>query len=180
MRLTILTRRYAGALFGAAKDADAIDRVESDLGLIAYSLQTMPRLREVLSHPLIPAGRKKEIVAEVFKSRIQDVTRHFLDLLIDKRREEILEEVEREYVRLANEFRGVMPVSGASAVPLTSEERARLRAGLEEFTGKRVELQLEEDGSLIGGLVLRIGDTVIDGSVRGYLASLKDQLLGRE
>ena len=178
MRLTTLARRYAGALFRAAKDADAIDNVESDLGLISYTLQAAPRLREALAHPLIPPARKKEIVAELFEGAIQDVTLHFLGLLIDKRREEVLEDVEPEYVRLANEFQNIMPVVVTSAVPLTSDEVAGLQAKLAEFTGKKVELELEEDPSLIGGLVVRISDTVIDGSVRGYLASLKDRLLG--
>jgi len=180
MRLSTLARRYAGAIFEAARSADIIDRVESDLGLVTYSLQAMPRLREVLSHPLIPAARKKEIAAEVFAGEVEAVTLDFLDLLIDKRREEIVEDVEREYVRLANEFRGIVPAMASSAVPLTPGERTRLRAKLEEFTGKKIELQVEEDPTLVGGLTVKIGDTVIDGSVKGYLASLKDRLLGKE
>ena len=180
MRQTAITRRYAGALFEAAKSEDAVDRVESDLGLIAFSLENAPRLREVMVHPLIPAARKKEIAAEVFDGRVQEVTLHFLDLVIDKRREGILEEVEPEYVRLANEFRNVVPVRVTSAVPLTADEQSGLRKKLEKLTGKMVELQLAEDPELIGGLVVQIGDTVIDGSVRGYLASLREKLLGRE
>jgi F-type H+-transporting ATPase subunit delta len=180
MRLTTLARRYAGALFEAARGQDVIDRVESDLGLVTYSLQTMPRLREVMAHPLIPPKGKKDIVAEIFRDEIEDITLRFLYLLINKRREEILEEVESEFVRFANDFRGILPALVISAVPLTLDEQSRLRAGLQESTGKRVELQLEEDPSLVGGLCVRIGDTVIDGSVKGYLASLRERLLGRE
>ena len=180
MSVSTLARRYAGAVFEAAKSAGAIDKVESDLGLVTYSLQTMPRLREALSHPLIPAARKKEIAAEVFGGKVEGVTLDFLNLLIDKRREEIIEHVEREYVQLANECRGIVVAVASSAVPLTPEERAGLRAKLEQFTGKKVELRAEEDPGLIGGLLVRIGDTVIDGSVKGYLASLKHRLLGKE
>ena len=175
-----MTRRYAGALFAAAKDAGVIDKVESDLGLVTYSLQTMPRLKEALEHPLIPAESKKEIATQVFRAEIQEITLHFIDLVIDKRREDILEDVEQEYVTLANEFRGVATVRVTSAVPLTPAESGELRAKLGEFTGKKVELELEEDPALIGGLVARIGDTVLDGSVKGYLASLRGELLGEQ
>lgn len=178
MRQTAIARRYAGALFEAAKSEDAVDRVESDLGLITFSLENTPRLREVMVHPLIPAARKKEIAVEVFDGRVQEVTLHFLELVIDKRREEILADVEPEYVRLANEFRNVVPVTVTSAVPLTADEQSALRKKLEKLTGKMVELGLAEDPELIGGLVVQIGDTVIDGSVRGYLASLREKLLG--
>lgn len=177
MRYTALARRYAGALFGAARNADVIDKVESDIGLLAHSLQTMPRLQEALAHPLIPAARKKEIATEVFGGKVQEITLHFLDLLIDKRREELVEDVEQEYVRLANEFRGVVPTLVTSAVPLSDDEKERLQRKLEKFTGKKIELELREDKSLIGGLTVKIGDTVIDGSVKGYLASLREKLL---
>ena len=177
MRISTLARRYAGALFGSAKSANLIDKVESDLGLLAYSLQTMPRLQEALSHPLVPAERKKEIAAEVFGGKVQEVTLHFLDLLIDKRREEIVSAVEQEYVRLANEFQGIVPALVTSAVPLTDDEKKQLQRKLEEFTGKKIELEFREDKNLIGGLIVKIGDTVMDGSVTGYLHTLKEKLL---
>jgi len=178
MRLTVLARRYAGALFEAAKASDLVDPVESDLGLITYSLESVPQLAEALEQPLVPIETKKEVVADIFAGRVQPVTHDFLNLVIEKRREVILRAVEGEYVRLANDFRGVVPVIVMSAVPLTADERSALRARLESVTGKKVELDLGEDPDLIGGLVARIGDTVIDGSVKGYLESLKDQLLG--
>ncbi len=178
MRMTTLARRYAGALFETARQADVIDQVESDLGMIKYSLQTMPRLAETLNHPLIPRARKKEIIAQVFEDKIQNVTLRFLDLVIDKRREEILPDVEPEYVSLANEYRGIISVTVTSAVPLTRDEVKALKAKLDDLTGKRTDLVLVQDRDLIGGLTIRIGDTVIDGSVRGYLASLREQLLG--
>ncbi|HET6455635.1 MAG TPA: F0F1 ATP synthase subunit delta [Armatimonadota bacterium] len=179
MRSSALARRYAGALFETAKDADLIDQVESDLGLLTFTLESTPRLKETLTHPLIPPERKKEIVADLLDERVQGVTLHFLDLLIDKRRTEILEDVEEEYVRLANEYRNVMPVMVTSAIPLTCDEKSALRKVLEQSTGKTIELQLEEDPKIIGGLTIQIGDTVIDGSVRGYLEALREQLLGQ-
>jgi len=180
MRLTGLARRYAAALFQAARESNAVDSVESDLGFITYSLDDIPQLQEVLVHPLIPGARKKELISQIFKGKIQDLTLDFLFLLVDKRREEIVPEVEGEYINLANEHRNVVTVQVTSAVPLSQDEQAQLREKLGQFTGKKVELELSEDPQLIGGIVIQIGDTVIDGSVKGYLAGLREKLLGRE
>ncbi|HEY3298810.1 MAG TPA: F0F1 ATP synthase subunit delta [Armatimonadota bacterium] len=180
MRMTALARRYAGALFEVARNAKAIDKIESDLGLISYSLQTMPRLAEALAHPILPADRKKQIVSEVFKSEINSITLDFICLLVDKRRANLLDEIEGEYINLANDYRGVTPALVTSAVALTSDEKSALQEKLEDFTGKRVDITLEEDPELVGGIIVRIGDTIIDGSVRGYLASLKTRLLGQQ
>lgn len=177
MRQTVLARRYAAALLMAAQSADVMDRVESDLGLVTQSLQAVPRLQDSLLHPLIPGAEKKRIVAEVFGGKVDDVTLHFLDLLIDKQRNEVMAGVEEEYIRLANEFRGIASAVATSAVRLTKDEQDQLRAKLEELTGKKIELEFEQDTSLIGGLVVRIGDTIMDGSVTGYLASLRETLL---
>ena len=180
MNVSSLARRYAAALFGAAKDTGRIDKVESDLGLIGYSLENVPRLKSVLSHPMIPSAKKKQIVSEVFKGRIEDITLNFVKLLIDKRREEIVGSIEQDYVQIANEHRGVVPALITSAYPLTEEEKTALQAKLSKFTGMQVEIEILENPELIGGLIVRIGDTVIDGSIKGYLAALREKLLGRE
>ena len=116
MRLTGLARRYAGALFEAAKGLNAVDNVESDLGMVTYSLDETPQLGETLTHPLIPADRKKQIISSIFKGKVQDVTLDFLFLLVDKRREEIIPDVESEYVSLANQYRKIVTVAVTSAV----------------------------------------------------------------
>ena len=179
MRSTTLARRYAGALFDEARRLDEIDTVESDLGLMSHTLQTIPDLRQAITHPLIPSSRKKEIITRIFESSAQLVTLQFLCLLIDKRREEILEDVEIEFVQLANDFRNIQPVMVTSAIPLTAEEQSALAAKLNQFTGKQVELLMRQDESIIGGMTIKIGDTVIDGSVRGYLADLENRMLER-
>lgn len=179
MRMTTLARRYARALLSSAEKAGEIDRIESDLGLITYTVQTVPELHATLNHPLLPAERKSAIVADVFSRRIAPLTLQFLNLLIDKRRVGVLDEIEQEYVRLANELRGVVPALVTSAVALTHEEQNQLKEKLDQYTGRGVTLTLELDPMLIGGLTVRIGDKVIDGSIKGYLAALKSKLLAQ-
>ncbi|MDH7600762.1 MAG: F0F1 ATP synthase subunit delta [Armatimonadota bacterium] len=173
-----VVRRYAAALLSAARRANVIDRVESDLGLVAYTLDSVPLLRRAVRSPVVPRERKKQILEELLGDKLHPLTLSFLKLLVDKRREEILSAVEPEYVQLADEVRGIAKAQVLSAVELTEEQKRRLAEGLSRATGKNVLLSIEVDKSIIGGVVVRIGDTVIDGSIRGQLAAIKERLMG--
>lgn len=175
-----IVRRYATALFNSAQSAGAIDLVESDLGLISYTFESNPQLKDAMVSPLIPCSKKKEIVTSIFQGKIQDVTLYYLYLLIDNRREGIITETEAEYIRIANEARGIMAAEVTAAIELTPEEIINLRAKLSVMTGKQVDVVVSIDPSIIGGLVVRIGDTVIDGSITGQLAKIKNDFLGKQ
>lgn len=175
-----IVRRYATALFNSAQSADAIDLVESDLGLISYTFEASPQLKDVMVSPLIPSDKKREIVTSIFQGKIQDVTLYYLYLLIDNRREDVVTETEAEYIRVANEVRGVISATVTAAVELTSDEIIRLRAKLSEMTGKQVDVVVDIDPAIIGGLIVRVGDTVMDGSIAGHLAKIKDEFIGKQ
>jgi len=95
-----IVRRYASALFAAASKANAVDQVESDLGLVGYALESSPALWDTLVSPIIPPEKKREILADIFEGKISGVTLSYLGLLVDKRREEAIRETEAEYVAL--------------------------------------------------------------------------------
>ncbi len=172
-----IVRRYATALFNAASKAGIIDQVESDLGLISYVLESSPRLTEALQAPLVPAENKRAILESIFGGKVHEITLSYLNLLVDKRREEAMIATEAAYIDLANEARGIITVDVTSAVELTPEEAARLKAKLSAMTGKVAELAVRVDPSIIGGVIVKIGDRVIDGSVKGQLAALREELL---
>lgn len=175
-----VVRRYASALFAQAQALGVIDLVESDLGLITYSLDTIPNLSEAFFSPVIPPARKREIVRLVFHNKIHDLTLSYLELLIDKRREELIRITESEYIRLANDARGIVLARVTTAVELTEPEMVRLKDRLCKHTNRNVDLQLEIDQSIIAGVVVRIGDTLLDGSVAGFLERLREKLLERQ
>lgn len=172
-----IVRRYASALFGAASKSNAVDAVESDLGLVGYALESSPALWDAMVSPIIPPAKKRQILGDIFEGKVHEITLAYLRLLADKRREEAIRQTESEYVILANEARGIVLAEVTSATPLDEDQEARLVSKLSATTGKQIQLSKRVDLSAIGGVLVRIGDTVIDGSVRGQLAALREQLL---
>ena len=170
-------KRYATALFGAAQSANTLDVVERDLGSITDLMKSTPALLQVWDSPLIPAERKKELVGRVLGESLNPLTLKFLDLLIDKRREEILDAVQEEFRRLSDAANRLMRAEATFAVEPTEAERAGLIRSLAGRTGQTVELGVHVDPSILGGVVVRMRDTIIDGSVRGTLERLREQML---
>jgi F-type H+-transporting ATPase subunit delta len=172
-----VARRYAGALFGAASRHSKTDAVQRDLESLAGLWQTVPLLRQALENPLIPAGRKMKVIDDLFRADLDPLTRSFLHLLVEKRREGILPMVERDYRTLADEARGLVRAHATVAADLDPRQRDELLTGLRQRTGKQIELQVHVEPAILGGVVVRLGDTVIDGSVRGALERLREQML---
>ena len=171
-----IVRRYAAALFRTARKADLVDAVESDLGLVSFAFESSPALWGAIRPPVLSPEKKQEVLRDLFGGRVQQITLDYLDLLVDQRREEAIAKTEEEYVILANEARGVAEADVTTAVALEEEQEARLRRKLGRVTGKEVRLRTTVDSEIIGGVIVKIGDRVIDGSVRGRLAALKQEL----
>jgi F-type H+-transporting ATPase subunit delta len=172
-----VVRRYARALFDSAARTNQVDAVEADLKTVAQVLEAVPQMGRILRAPTISTTRKKALLHHAFDGRVGPMTLRFLDLTADRGRETILAEVHAEFQKLANEWRNVLPVQVWSAVPLTDEERTQLSEVLGRKTGKTVILEVSVDPGLVGGLVARMGDTVIDGSLFTRLSQVHARLL---
>ena len=170
--------RYAGALFAVAERSDILDAVAKDLVLMHRFLTEVPRLRAVIMEPLVSDSRKFAVADEAFGDRVTAASLNFLKLLIRKHREDLLEECAREFYALLAERSNTADAEVTTAVPLSTVQSARLNHSLQTLTGKTIRMTTEVDPALVGGVVVRIGDTVIDGSVRGKLERLERQLLG--
>ena len=172
-----IVRRYATALFSAATKAGVVDGVESDLGLVSYTLESSRGLVDAMKSPLVPASTKREILKSIFGDKVDPITLSYLYLLVDKRREEGMLQTEEEYILLANEARGMVSADVTTAVELDKEQETLIKAKLSKMTGKTVEIVKIIDSRIMGGVLVKIGDRVIDGSVRGQLAALRETLL---
>ena len=175
-----VARRYAAALFGVAVRDDILDAVAQDLTLISRFVAEVPYLRAVLMQPLVSDARKNTVLNEAFGDRVTATSLNFLRLLIRKRREDVIEECVREFRAMLAERNNTVEAVAHSAVPFSPAQVERLTQSLQTMTGKTVHLTTEVDSAMVGGVIVRLGDTIIDGSVRGRLHRLEQQLLGAQ
>lgn len=174
--MSVIAKRYAKALFELAHERGQLDTVQEQIELVAKTLAEHVSLAEVLNHPQIKADRKKETLLRVFGAHLSEMSRHFLQLLIDKGRQDILPDIVEEYVELANERRGVAVGTARTAIALTDAERLRLESTFTSKINKQVKLENVVDPDIKGGVLVRVGDRVYDGSVTGKLARFKKRL----
>jgi len=171
-------RRWARAVFEIGKETNSIPRLEADLAAFATASAANEELAAVLNNPLVPEGSREAIIGELAsRMGLSEAARSTLRLLAKKRRLAALPDIARQLARLADEDAGVVRAEVTSAAPLTDDYVGKLRSELEKATGKKVIITQKQDKSLIGGVVTKIGDRVVDGSVRARLAGFRDTLL---
>lgn len=168
-------RRYAKALLQAALEQDKLDRVEKDIRFISNTIDDSNELRVFLRSPVIKSEDKLQGLSSIFGSRISKETMELLRLLSEKRREHLLKDICTGFLQLYNEHQGIVEVDVISAFELDQKQKKELQHELVDLTGKKVKMNITVDNSLIGGLIVKIDDTVIDGSVRHKIRMLKNQ-----
>jgi len=171
-----LARRYAQALFLSALEKDLLDQVEGDLRLVVNEVEKNEDLMRFVDQQLIPPENKTEVIERIFKGKISDLSMNFLKLVFRKRRERFLKEFLEEFVELADSARGIEKVEITTAVELSPEQREFVKNKLSEMINKKVKLMEKVDPKILGGMVVKIGDRVYDGSVINQLNALKRHL----
>ena len=167
-------RRFAEAAFQIALRDDTLDTWRRELDLAAATLQT-GGLEPILANPATPLDQRIGAAQQIFVE-LSEPVRNLVLLLLRRRRIEQLPRVALEFARLDDERKGVTHATATSAAPLDADELKAVASRLEEMIGGRVELQADVDPHILGGLVVRIGDRLIDGSVLGRLERLRNQL----
>jgi F-type H+-transporting ATPase subunit delta len=175
-RPSTAARRYAESAFEIATRDKTIDAWRADLDGAAAVLED-PAVARGLSDPTVPTELREQAVTTGFGKKVSGPVLNLLRLLIQRGRIEDLPRIAAEFRRLDNLRLGITPARATSAAPLEPAEVKALIARLEQMTGGRIELEQEVDPSLLGGLVVRVGDRLIDGSVRGRLERLRNQLV---
>ena len=170
-----VARRYARALYEEAARLDAVDPIDEDVSLLRETLDASDELDRFFRSPVISVSKKIGVVQSLFDERTHELTTTFLVLLIRKDRENLVSSVVDEYQALRDEQRGIVEATVRTAHVLDETETAALEEALEQTTGKRIRLNIEQDVDLIGGVVVRIGDRVFDGSVRNKLDTLRER-----
>ena len=169
-------RRYAEAAFDIASREGQLDEFAAGLDLAATTLGD-PAALDVLRNPGRPVRQRIDVVDSLLATRVPEPVLKLVGLLVERGRIEQLPNVATVYRRMLNAERGVVQAVASTAMPLGPEETAALERKVATMTGRTVELRVEIDESLIGGLTVRVGDTLYDASVRGRLERLRERLV---
>ena len=181
MKQTILARRYAKALFAVGKEDGKFEEYNDALQGLAEVYASDVGLADSLTNPLYPMDVRSKVMEGIVASiGVGKIMSNFLNLLVEKKRAEVLPEIAEEFQIMVDEEQNVSHGSVVSAVELSDELQAKVQATLEKLTGKKVELTTSVDPSIIGGVIAKVGDLELDGSIKTQLASLKDSIKGRE
>ena len=177
MKNLAIARRYAKALLLIGKEDGHTETYREELAEVSVLIEKEKSLEQAINNPLYNAeGRKKVLVSIIEKMGLSEVMKSFLTLLFDKGRFVYLSSINDFYQKLADELKGISRASLVSATELSSETVEKIRATLSEKTGKDIILDVEEDPGLIGGIVTRIGDLVLDGSIKTQLLNMRESL----
>jgi F-type H+-transporting ATPase subunit delta len=172
-----VARRYAKALLIIGKEDGQAETYRDELDGFAKLMAKEKELEQAIINPLYAAsGRKKVLETIVDKVDISKIVASFVLLLFDKGRFDFLSDINEFYQKLADELKGVLRASLVSASELSSETVEKIRTTLSKKTGKDIILQVEQDPSLIGGIVSKIGDLVLDGSIKSQLLNMRESL----
>lgn len=171
-----IARRYAGAIFELARKQNTLDRTLEDVKEIAR-LFSIRKLAYLLREPKVPAKRKESALRQALESRVLPTSLNLALLIVQRELVDAMPNIATELEQLVLDYRNQVIAEVTTAKPMDDDQRALVQKALEKRTGKSVIMQTRVDPSILGGVVARVGDQVIDGSVRFRLHALQQRLL---
>ena len=179
MRDTTIARNYAQALLALARKAGDLPAWGRLIDDVASAVERDDRLRHFLEAPQISADQKMTILAKAFEDRAPRLFVRFLQRLVKNRRQMLIPEIASEYRDLVDEVEGRVHAQVTLATPVDDEQRASIARQLTQTFGKPVVPQVRINPNIIGGIIVRVGDRVMDGSVRRRLGILRNRMLSK-
>lgn len=175
MSLTV-ARRYAQALYQDALQKKCVERVDEDILMINESIAGSPELDRFFHDPILTADKKSKVVDALFADTVHATTLSLLQLLVSKGRESLFSQVASSYKAMRDKQLGIVEAEVRVALPLNVADEKKVVEGIEAMTGKKVRLNATVDPQILGGLIIRVGDTVYDRSVLHQLNTLRGRL----
>ncbi|WP_322906475.1 F0F1 ATP synthase subunit delta [Paenibacillus campi] len=172
-RDTVVSSRYAKALFEAASDSGRVEETGQELQAVVDALAADHDFRNFIATPNISLADKEKVLENVFTGKISDVLLRTLFLLMERSRHDLFPELLNNYNKIVSDTLNVADAQVYTPFPLTEQEQAEVAATFGQLSGKRLRIQNVIDESLIGGLKVVIGDKLYDGSVSGKLERLE-------
>ncbi len=174
-----VARVYAQALFGLARNRQEEHALLEELGVMLEHFDRQPEFERILDDPAVDEQERASILERVLRDRANDLVVNTLQIMNRKGRAGLVRHLVAAYRDLVAELDNVVEAAATTAVPLSEATRTRLVEALSRFTGKKVLLEESVDASMLGGMVLRLGDQKIDSSVQRELWRVGSRLDGR-
>ncbi len=169
-------RRYAEAIFEIARANNTIDRTLEDVQGIA-SMFSKRTLAYLLNEPKVPAQRKEKAIRQGLASRVLPTSLNLALLVVQRQLIDAMPNIARELAQMVLDYKNQAVAEVTTAAPMAEQQLNRVRQALERNTGKTILMRTKVQPEILGGVIARVGDQVIDGSIRHRLAVLKQQLL---
>ncbi len=173
-----LAEKYSMALFELAEEQNLLDVVKDELDAVSALLMGDAELKGFISNPRVPMVAKHDVLKQVFADKVQPFVFNFLLLMTERKREAVLPEIIRDYKRFLNEKNGIIEAHVTTARALSVEEQESLARQLGKKLNSQVVLEKTIDPGIMGGVIVRVGDKLIDGSVGRQLKRLEMALMG--
>lgn len=168
--------RYAKSLIDLSTEQNALEQIKSDMVLLAKVIDDHSELEAILNNPIVPLDKKAGILSDVFGTKVHEVTKAFLKLIVSKGRSAIIFGVAKSFISQYNAIKGIVTAEVTSATELTDANRAEIIAIVKKEIGANEVLIKEKVNSkLIGGFVLKVGDRQFDASISSGLNKLKKE-----
>lgn len=171
-----IAHRYAGALMKLTTEQKKPEAVASDFQTVKNAVEASRELRLFLESPVVSIEKKKDAFSAIFTKKIGDTVRNYLLEIIGKGRAQYLPQILNQYFELRDDQMGIVRVSVQTPIEFSPKQKKELEKQLEAYTGKKVAVAFSLDASIKGGFIARVGDTVLDGSIRRRLELLKSAL----
>ncbi|MBD0384316.1 F0F1 ATP synthase subunit delta [Paenibacillus sedimenti] len=172
----VVAKRYAKALFELASERGIIAQVEEDLKAVVDVVQNDADFQNFLKHPNIAVSEKTELLKKAFEGNVSETVLNTLQLLVSKRRESLLMSLYTDFVKIANEALGQASAIVYTPFALSEDKVQEVARHFGSVTGKKLRVQTVINPALLGGIQVRIGDRLYDGSLSGKLERLQKSL----
>lgn len=167
---------YSNALFQLSIEEKLLNEVNSDLTQISKIFQSQEEFLKILSSPIVDTQEKISMLNKVFQDGCNELVFNFMCLLAEKNRMNLFCQIQEDFSKQFDEFNNILKVEVITCVPLTEELRKKIVAKLIKDTGKNITIVETVDKSILGGVILKYDNTIIDGSIKGRVKDLSKQL----
>lgn len=174
--INIIASRYAEALFQVGEENNSTTKLYEELNAVLDILKSDKNFYNVLKSPLISKGEKKDIIENIFNNRVENDLKNFFKLLIDKERISSLELIYKSFKSLLNEKNNIVEGKAITAIPMSKEEIKKLEENLSSKYNTNIILENVVDKTILGGVLVKLGNKEIDGTIKTRLDNLKQEL----